>query len=253
VRNLVDFAARHGFDGFDLDWEPIDASDQPLLQALAEALRAANPAFILTLPVAWVSATNPNVDSFYAQISRVVDQINIMSYGMAGTWSGWQSWHSSVLGGHTASTPSSVWSSAEAFVQAGVPAAKLGIGIGLHGACSAPPATRPGQSIGGSEIVASDNTMSYRNIMDRYLSTASRHWDDVAKVPYISFGAATGPQQCTFVSYDDAESILANGTYARQRGFGATIIWTVNQGHLPNQPAGQRDPLLAATKQAFLD
>jgi chitinase len=253
VRNLVDFAAEHGFDGFDLDWEPFDAFDRPLLQGLAEALRVANPAFILTLPGGWVSATNPNVDSFCAQISRVVDQINIMSYGMAGTWSGWHSWHSSALAGHTASTPSSVSSSAEAFIEAGVPAAKLGIGIGFYGACWAPPVTGPGQSVGGSEVVAGDNTMSYRDIIDRYFSAASRHWDNVAKVPYLSFGAATGPQQCTFVSYDDAESILAKGTYARQTGLGGTIIWTVNQGHLPNRPAGQRDPLLAATKRAFLD
>lgn len=95
--------------------------------------------------------------------------------------------------------------------------------------------------------------MSYRNIMGNYFSDANRKWDDAAQVPYLSFDSATGPEGCTFVSYDDAESILAKGAHVRQTGLGGTIIWTVNQGHLPDQPAGQQDPLLAAVKEAFLD
>jgi chitinase len=35
--------------------------------------------------------------SGFAAIAAVYDQLNIMSYGMAGAWSGWKSWHSSAL------------------------------------------------------------------------------------------------------------------------------------------------------------
>ena len=97
VHNLVTFATEYGFDGFDLDWEPIEAGDHEDLQALAQALRVALPGAMLTLPVTWVGMNNANVGSFYGDIAPLFDQVNIMSYGMAGPWPGWQSWHSSAL------------------------------------------------------------------------------------------------------------------------------------------------------------
>ena len=39
---------------------------------------------------------------------------------------------------------------------------------------------------------------------------------------------------------------------ARDSGYGAAILWTISQGYLPSEPAGQRDPLLTAIKQSYL-
>ncbi|MFS8066798.1 MAG: glycoside hydrolase family 18 protein, partial [Byssovorax sp.] len=108
VQNLKKLAQDYGFDGFDLDWEPLSGGDQPAFKALAQAIRAAMPSTLLAVPVGWVGMNNSNVGSFYGDIAPLFDQINIMSYGMAGGWSGWQSWHSAALYGETSTTPTSI-------------------------------------------------------------------------------------------------------------------------------------------------
>ena len=73
----------------------------------------------------------------------------------------------------------------QAYRNVGVPPAKLGIGIGFFGTCWRG-ATGPRQTIGsGVTLVASDNTMSYTNIIASYFDATKRVWDDLAKVPYL--------------------------------------------------------------------
>ncbi len=250
--SLVALMHDYHYDGLDLDWEPVDTADQPPLQALAQALRTMEPAIILTIPVGYVNANFPTVEPFYATIAPLFDQMNIMSYGMAGPWSGWQSWHSSALQADSPTTPTSVVSSVNAYLAAGVPAARLGIGIGFYGSCWAPPVTAPRQALAGSTILADDNVMSFTNIMASYHAASAYHYDTAADAPYLSYTSAHGPQGCTFVSYEDETSVAAKGRYVRANHLGGAIIWTVNEGHVPTAPAGMRDPLLTAIRAAFL-
>lgn len=248
VANLLKTMDDLGYDGIDVDWEPITATDRPNLLALLQALRAARPGMILTIPVGWVNTNFPGeVDSWYAQVAGVVDQMNVMTYSMAGPYGGWLSWHTSALFGHKGNTPSSVQSSADRYRAVGVPAAKLGIGIPFYGVCWRG-VTGPNQTSSTMTIIADDNTMSYRNIMASYHTASARQWDDVAKMGYLSFASPTGPQGCQFVSYDDEQSIAEKGAYVRSAGLGGAIIWTINQGHLG---AGQ-DPLLRAVYQSIV-
>jgi chitinase len=210
------------------------------------------PGTLLTVPVGWVNANDPQVDAFYGQIAPVFDQINLMSYGMAGPWDGWQSWHSAALTGETPTTPSSVDSSVKAYLAAGVPAGKLGLGIGFYGSCWTAPVNGPLQDLGGSGLVADDNVMTFDHIMTAYYADAAHHWDTAAQVPYLGFAAAHGPEGCTFVSYEDPQSIAAKGQYARDHALGGAIVWTINEGYRPAQPAGQQDPLMKALGSAFL-
>ena len=252
VHNLVTFATEYGFDGFDLDWEPIDAGDHEPLQALAQSLRAASPGAMLTLPVGWVGINNANVGSFYGEIAPLFEQINIMSYGMAGPWPGWQSWHSSALHGETPTTPTSVESAVNAYIAAGVPAAKLGIGIATYGACWSAPSSGPKTSIESARIVADDNVMTFDHIMNDYLAPGCERWDATARASYLTFSAPHGPQGCTFISYESPRSILEKGDYVKQRGLGGAMVWTVSQGYRPSLPSGQRDPLMDALAKGFL-
>jgi chitinase len=253
VANLISTMDNLGYDGIDVDWEPIDAADRAPLLALLQQLRAARPGMILTIPVGWVNTNFPgSVDSWYATVAGVVDQMNLMTYDMAGPYSGWVTWHSSALLDNQPNHPSSVASTAQAYRNVGVPAAKLGIGIGFFGTCWRG-ATGPRQTIGsGVTLVASDNTMSYTNIMASYFDATKRVWDDLAKVPYLSFTTPKGPQQCNFISYDDEQSVAEKGAHVKANGLGGAIVWTIGQGHLPNAPAGSQDPVLKAAYNSIV-
>ncbi|HEX6039444.1 glycosyl hydrolase family 18 protein [Longimicrobium sp.] len=255
VTNLLRVMDELGYDGLDVDWEPIQAADRAPLLALLQALRAARPGIILTVPVGWINNNfRSDADAWYAQLANAVDQMNLMTYDMAGNWGGWESWHHSALYDEAPHRPSSVSSSVQAYLDAGVPAAKIGIGIGFYGSCWRG-VTEPRVALDGRPGVSqgnSDNDMSYTSIMTRYMAPGARRWDTAARVPYLSFPQGTGPQNCSFVSYEDEESIAAKGQFVRSRGLGGTIIWTIGQGRMPAAPAGSRDPLLKAVHQAFL-
>ncbi len=241
----------YGYQGLDLDWEPVDDADQPVLARLISDLRAMAPNAVLTMPVGWVNPNYQTVPPFYAQIAANLDRVNVMTYGMAGTWSGWQSWHSSALHGGAASTPSAVDAIVALYEAGGVPAAKLGVGIGFYGSCWTAPVTGPRQPIGGSTIVADDNVMSYVNIQAHYYTAAAYHYDSVAQAPYLSYRSPHGAQGCTYISYEDPTSVTAKGQWAQAQGLGALIVWNINEGHVLGAPAGQRDVLLTTARTAF--
>jgi chitinase len=209
------------------------------------------PHAVLTMPVGPTSTTFPHVPSFYGTLAHKLDRIDVMTYGMAFKAQGWRTWHSSALTGAGVHTPTAVDVSVASYRAAGVPAAKLGVGIGFYGMCWAGGVTGPRQAIGSSSIVADDNVMSWVNIRNRYFASSAYHYDTAAQAPYLSYPHGHGPQNCTFVSYEDNRSIKAKARWARSHGLGALIVWTVNQGHLRNAPAGHRDPLLATARHAF--
>jgi chitinase len=264
VANLKKLMTDYGFDGLDLDWEPVAESDKPLILALVKDLRKALPNAILTFPAGGNLNTNfPEDLSFYKNLEPYLDQLNLMTYGVAGAYpdgtpyEGWLSWHNGPLynpkTGDYQRTPTSIHDAVLAYRNAGVPAAKLGIGIGFYGNCWTGPVTGPRQEPNGAKLVAADNDMSYANIMKDYYATSALRWDDGARVPYLSFTAPTGPEGCTYVSFENARSVRAKGNYVKARGLGGTIIWNINEGYLPYRTAGQRNPLLAATRQSFLE
>lgn len=247
VQNILKLVAEDGFDGVDLDWEPLEPQDEAPLKALAQALRAGRPGLLLTLPVNFVNSNDPQAEArpSVGTLSAAFDRVNIMTYGMAGAYPGWQSWHSSALTGEAPGTPSSVDSSVQAYLAAGVPAGKLGVGIGFYGLCWKG-VSGPGQTSAAMQVVADDGDISYAHIVSQYLTPAARHWDATAQVPYLSSGAGLGPRGCTFLSYEDPQSVAAKGQYARAQGLGGVIIWTLAQGHVNGG-----DPLMDAAKAAF--
>jgi len=253
VQNLINTITAWGFDGIDIDWEPLPSSDYPAMLSLVSKLRTGKPGMIITADVGWLNsnfALSSTDMQFYVNLGAAVDQMNIMTYGMADNWGGWVSWHSSAIYGQGGSNPSSVSNSVSQYVSAGVPAAKLSLGIGFYGSCWNAPVTGPLQPPGTSHVVASDNTMGFANIKKSYYNAANYHVDQSAQAPYLSFGSPTGPAGCTFISYEDEASVAQKGQYAAANGLGGAIVWQLNEGYNP----GAADPnsLLHAVGNAFL-
>lgn len=255
VRSIVQAIDDFGYDGVDVDWEPIEAADRAPLLALLSDLRAARPAMLITMPVNWVNYNAlEDVDGYYAEVAARLDRISIMSYEMSGDWDGWDSWLFGPLYGATPTHPSSIDSSVQRFLAVGVPAGKLGIGVGFYGSCwrgvSQPRVPLAGQNV---SMGASDNSMTYAAIVRDDLPAAARTFDAAAQVPYLSAPAGVGPQSCNLITYEDAESIAAKGAYVQAHGLGGAIVWTIAEGYIASAPAGSRDPLMQAMKHAFLE
>ena len=241
----------HQMDGLDLAWEPFEVEDHAQFEELIDALRFEWPDVILTFPIRPLNANYQKADSFIAKIAPKLDQINIMSYAMATAFSGsdWDSWHSSALKGERKSTPMSVSENVDLYVESGVPAAKIGLGIGFFGICYSAPVTGPGQALRGSKIIASGENLSYAKIMRDYLPYAKYSYDDVADVPYLMLDPAING--CTYISFENERSIKSKAKYAREMRLGGAIIWTINQGYLADAADGKRDPLMKTIQEQF--
>ena len=250
--NLVSLLTTTGYDGIDIDWEPMDKTDEPAVIDIANRIRKAKPGVLMTIPIGAINVNLGADLSGFPAIVAAYDQLNIMSYGQAGAWSGWKSWHSSALYQTDSATPTSIDSTVKLYLAAGVPAAKLGIGIGFYGLCYSSPVTGPDQALNGSTLVAGDGAISYANIMTEYYSASTRQWDSLARVPYLSFSSPHAPDGCTYISYDDEQSIAEKGAYMKSKGLGGVIQWELNEAYLSSAPAGQRNPLLKAIHDSVL-
>jgi len=245
-----------GYDGLDIDWEGGNltaAQDQALETTLVQALRQKSPSILITLTAGYENENSLDDLSWYGTVAAQLDRINLMTYGMAGPWQGWRSWHSSPLHWNSDSTtPTGIDASVKHYVAAGVPAAKLGIGIGFYGMCYTAPVTAPVQTLGASQVSASDGVMSYPNIVGTYYSASAYHYDSAADAPYLTLDGKNA-QSCTYVSYEDPTSIAAKGTWLKAQGLGAVILWEIGEGFVPSGSTVQaQNPLLEATKTAFL-
>jgi chitinase len=252
VRALLKAVDDFGYDGLDLDWEPVNPEDRPQLLALVKALREARPKLLLTFPLHWINTNFPNdADPWFVQLAPYLDQMNLMSYEMIGAWDGWKSWHTSALRGEQGLHPTSIASSLELWVKAGIPKAKLGIGIPFYGLAWRN-ITGPYQPFTNwSDYVGGDNSFTYKKIL-RYSKQGTYHWDDKAQASYVTFAKDRLVEDgtVTWISYDSPQAIAAKGAFVKAEGYGGTIVWTLNQGC--TDPETGANPLLDAVKAAFL-
>ena len=251
VRNLVQFVVTRGYDGLDIDMEPIEDPDvatyEKFIHELRVGLKAANPKLLLTAAV----ATEP---AMFGRLQGEFDQINLMTYDLSGPWQGFKSWYNAALhdGGAELMNQTEPYPSAqgmvEQFVKAGVDRAKLGIGIAFYGYLWSG-VNGPRQSIEGVKV---NDDVPYHAIMDQYYQPARYHWDAQAQAPYLSIDAPL-PADRQFLSYDDETLCAKKIDYVRQQGLGGVIIWELGEGYRDSQPKGRQDALLQAIKHAWLN
>ncbi len=256
VSNIVGIVKRHGYDGVDLDWEPLNSADYAQFTNLAKALRAALPSpYLLTI------ATGAGTEKLMASVCGYFDEINLMTYDLMGAWQGWVSWYNSALydNGITVAWSKPVPSCnniLEGFINAGVPPSKLGIGAEFSGTIWKGGVMTNGNGVTGPDekwitppSVQFDVPLYWHDgsgIMQKYYSTANHHWDSGAQASYLSIDSV-GTANDMFISYDDSASIVAKVNYIKNKNIGGLILYELGWGY----PGNGTYPLLKAIKEAF--
>ena len=248
VTSLVNFAVSNDYDGIDIDWEPITNANQfkLFIPQLRAAMDSAKPGMVLTTAILGGSRECATVNA----VQTSFDQINLMTYDMSGAWEGWVTWHNSAVydGGFTFPSTGALIPSANGEINtaiaAGIPKEKLGIGTDFYGYVWTG-VSQPRQSWTSAPDVT-DN-VPYYQLMNTYGSNTIL-WDSLAAAAYISITTGSGK----FISLDNEQTMFAKAQYIREKGIGGLIIWELGGGYRSNQPAGQRDKLLQAVKQAFV-
>jgi hypothetical protein len=203
IRSALAFLERHHLDGLDVDWEfpgqkGLDNVHRPedkenctaLMTELRAALDAKGKGYLLTMATAsddlWLAHTEMD------KLGAVLDFVNLMAYDLAEPTTMQVDGHHAPLFTHPDDPrASSASSMIDHYILAGVPPAKLVLGVPFYGHAwsEVAPANhglhqegrepKPGTYASFKNIV---ETMEGRNGYERF-------WDDIAKVPFLYNGA----------------------------------------------------------------
>lgn len=261
VSNLVSTMEKWGFDGIDVDMEPIkDDVDVQNYKAFINELHKElqDKTTPLGIQPILTAATDWKPEMF-AELSDKFDQINLMTYDMSGPWGGWVSWHNAPVydGGYLFESSGRPVPSADGeikkFMAAGVPKEKLGIGIDFYGyvwsggtGTITGGVTAPRQSWVIAPSVKPN--VPYYQIMKEYYKPEYHKWDDQAHADYLSIDNPL-LEEDKFISFDHEQTIRSKIQYVREKGIGGTIIWELTGGYRKELPAGDRDKLLQTVKK----
>ncbi len=233
VSNIVAYVKNNKYDGCDIDMEPVGSGIVSLVQALRDSLPS--PTYLIT-------ATSTG-DAVFGKCYQYLDQINLMTYDLAGPWTGWVSWYNGSLYEYGTAATNGAEASAccdamvNVLMKAGVPASKIGIGSEFGGAVWSG-ITGPLQIL--SSLTGLLVSVSYDvpyNTIKGYGGTYN--WDPQAQASsmFSSHGWAT---------YDDTADVGAKMRYVQSKGLGGLIIWSLDMDH--NKGTVGQDPLLNAVK-----
>ncbi|MWV43283.1 chitinase [Paenibacillus sp. HJL G12] len=263
ANSAVNVIRTYGFDGIDIDWEyPVggglpDNSTRPedkhnftlLLQETRDKLTAAGTQdgrnYLLTI-AGRANSSYANTTELSA-IAGILDWINIMTYDFHGDWE--QSTNHNAGLYSDPSDPDSVNkfsadSAIQAYMNAGVPASKIVMGVPFYGRgwknC-APGANGDGlyqtctPDFNGNYIPSGtwDNFESgatgmfdYGDLAANYVNKSgfTRYWSQASQVPYLY-----NPTSKTFISYEDPQSVTAKASYIKNRSLGGAMIWDLSE------------------------
>ncbi len=246
ITNLIAAVKQRGYDGLDIDMEPVRPADADNYTAFIRALRAAmqreNPHWLLT-------AATADQPALFAALQDQFDQINLMTYSLSGPWEGWVSWYNSPLHSGSFTFPGTTrpLPSAELMVQewlkAGIKPQKLGMGLAFYGV-----AWHGIKDPNVGVMGVTSEEISYQDVM-KYYRPDRYHWQADAQVPYLSV-EAPDPKDTLFISYDDEQSLRLKVGYALKTKLGGLIIWDLGDGFRSDVPPDKGDALLQAVKSA---
>ena len=263
IQSAQEIIAKYGLDGIDLDWEyPVNGAwglvesqpaDRANFTALLAELRAAlGHKKLLTIAVG-ANAESPKSWVDVKAIAPSLDYINLMTYDMA---YGTQYFNSNLYDSTQWPTVAAADKYSADFVvsnylAAGLKPSQMNLGIGFYGRVpkravepgidwSKPdaqknPATQP--YFGPAQIelfkslgvdLSKDTYVKYNDIVAKLINDPqkrfSQHWDDEAKVPWLSVQSADG-KTLFALSYENPRSVAIKADYIKSKGLGGAMFW----------------------------
>jgi chitinase len=236
--SCVDFIVKYGFDGIDIDWEypvaggaagnvkrPEDKQNftllmQKLREKLDEQSTKDGKTYLLSFAGAAGSYYGDNVE--LSKLQNYVDFINIMSYDIHGPWEAKIGFNAPLYKdpASASSWDIGVHDAVQLYLNHGVPAAKLVMGVPFYGYKYDGVANT---NNGLYQGYVSGTSVTYAQIASTYLNQGyTRYFNEVSKVPYLYNGSS-------FITYDDAESLGYKADYINERSLGGVMIWELNQ------------------------
>ncbi|WP_213807414.1 glycosyl hydrolase family 18 protein [Granulicella sp. dw_53] len=208
------------FDGIDIDWEYPHREDAEnylaLLSEFRKKMDALRPGLLLNVAVGPSPRMYPGTDM--AAVSKLVDQVGLMTYDFNGPWSATTGFIAP-LRAREGQEGGTVEHTVQSYITAGVPASKLLVGLPFYGygwhkvTEDNNGLFQEGQSIHGDR--------PYRSIVD-IIEQSTVYRDELSQAPWIFDGDV-------FWTYEDPTSIRQKSEYIHQQHLGGFMIWELGE------------------------
>jgi chitinase len=236
IQSAMDYLTAYDLDGLDIDWEypglegatkAFRPEDKENFTSLVQELRARFDAETLKthrrlyLTMAAGSSNEFITHTEMDKVQLYLDTVNLMAYDYYEPEGGSNTGHHSPLYANPADPKrASSDASVKAFEAAGVPAAKIVLGVPFYGhEWGQVGATSHGLYQPGRQIP--DAYAPYHLIVDSMLGKGYvRYWDKDAAVPYLY-----SPTKHIFVSYEDPQSLKGKCEYVLHNDLGGVMFW----------------------------
>lgn len=238
AKSSVDIIRQYDLDGVDIDWEypamrgeegniyrPEDKQNFTLMfkdiRAELDKLEAEKGRkYLLTAAVGGSKSFVNNTEM--GEVAKILDYILIMTYDYGGKT---VNHHTNLFPSRGLEIGSSAHKSVMDFMEAGVPASKLGLGAAFYGK------SREAESnmnnglnqpqVMGSKAVAGQGG-GYGKMKNEFINKNGykRFWDRHAKAPYLF-----NPETKVFITYDDERSIKKKAQYIKKHKLAGIFFW----------------------------
>lgn len=269
AQSIVDFVDLHEFDGADIDWEypvggglpgnftrPQDRQNYTLfLQELRARFQTRSQTTGKTYLLTIAAPANPAIIAHFdvPAIWPVLDWINLMTYDLRGPWgdpfTGFNApLHADPLEpiGEPMRSQWNVAAAVQHYLQLGVPAGRLHVGMAFYGRGFGNVAANAQNGLYQTYSGPSAPGTWENGVYD-YTDLAANHenqpgwlksWHETARVPWLWHAS-----QQKFIGYDDPRSIAEKAFHLQQHQLGGAMFWELS---------GDRQAALLSTLDLWL-